>query len=85
MMYAALCKPPPLYAWGNDSFNVTVLTVNKGVNMIILLSCEQEKPFKLFCLLHCFCFCFFSGILVWFMQNKPILIIYTDFKFPSDS
>lgn len=33
MMYAALCKPPPLYAWGNDSISVTVLTINKAVNI----------------------------------------------------
>ncbi len=47
MMYAALCKPPPLYAWGNASISVTVLAINKAVNMIILLSCEQEKTLQI--------------------------------------
>ncbi len=47
MMYAALCKPPPLHAWGNASISVTVLAINKAVNMIILLSCEQEKTLQI--------------------------------------
>lgn len=41
-MYAAFCKPSPLSAGGNESISVIVLTINKGVNMIILLSFTSQ-------------------------------------------